>query len=173
MSSFALLHGPNLKGGIYSCRMLKDLFPCYVYSPATGASKSIAQLAGYKGGYASFMLSLSSSGSAEWWTLKVDSSENCTLQVDSTGIDLLVYSDRVAAGVFSSIAGIGYVFFFLLHCLPPSASVHYILHDVFISLHPYPSILSPQGNWSVCQYCICHWKNHSQLCRRIAFFPDI
>ena len=30
---------------------------------------------------------------------------------DPAGIDLLVYSDKVAAGVFSSIASIGYVHF--------------------------------------------------------------
>ena len=49
LSSFDLLRRPNLKGfyhGIYSCRMLKNLFPCYIYSPATGASNNIAQLAG-------------------------------------------------------------------------------------------------------------------------------
>ena len=60
-------------------------------------------------GYVSCVLSLSSSNSSgsspEWWTLEEVN------DLDPVGIELLVYSDRVAAGVFSSVASIGYVYF--------------------------------------------------------------
>eukprot|EP00731_Ephydatia_muelleri_P026181 Em0018g281a len=83
---------------------VEDLFPSYIYAPTTGESTGITQLIA-NDGYVSCALSLSSSnssGSPEWWTLEEVN------DTDPAGIDLLVYSDKVAAGgVFSSIASIG------------------------------------------------------------------
>ncbi|KAL5467471.1 hypothetical protein EMCRGX_G031697 [Ephydatia muelleri] len=123
---------------------VEDLFPSYIYAPTTGESTGITQLIA-NDGYVSCALSLSSSnssGSPEWWTLEEVN------DTDPAGIDLLVYSDKVAAGVFSSIASIGIIGLYVSIVFAVGRIIHSYAEGLPFSLI-FDEMLCPDVLWQL------------------------
>ena len=124
---------------------VENLFPYYIFAPTMGESTGIAQLTA-NDGYVSCVLSLSSSNSSgsspEWWTLEEVN------DLDPVGIELLVYSDRVAAGVFSSVASIGIIGLYVSIVFAVSRIIHGYVEEL-PSLLIFDEILCPDVLWQL------------------------
>eukprot|EP00731_Ephydatia_muelleri_P035618 Em0141g9a len=125
--------------GRISTVMVKDLFPYYIRAPNTGESKGILE----ENVSCIFSLSSSnSSGSPEWWTLEEVNG------MDPAGIELLVFSDRVAPGIFGSFASIGIIALYGTYVLAFGKIIHSYAEGLIFSLI-FNEIMCPDVLWQL------------------------
>lgn len=89
--------------------ILHDLFPRYLYAPNTGDTTNFT-LADYGNGSVDCTLTLSSSGSLEWWTLE---QSNPFILTPYRGVELFIYSDTVVSNVLSTVTSYGVIGLYL------------------------------------------------------------
>ncbi|KAL5459800.1 hypothetical protein EMCRGX_G033176 [Ephydatia muelleri] len=129
----------NLLSSWTISRMVKDLFPYYIRAPNTGESKGILE----ENVSCIFSLSSSnSSGSPEWWTLEEVNG------MDPAGIELLVFSDRVAPGIFGSFASIGIIALYGTYVLAFGKIIHSYAEGLIFSLI-FNEIMCPDVLWQL------------------------